>query len=104
MPWEGDHRNKRSVWSVSSRLCFDAHLATFPPELIEPCILAGSQPGDIVLDPFLGSGTTAEVAQRLGRGWIGIDLNPSYTPMQRRRTAQMALALGRSTARKGGLR
>ena len=46
-----------------------------------------------MLDPFLGSGTTAELAQRLGRGWIGIDLNPSYTPMQRRRTAQMALAL-----------
>jgi DNA modification methylase len=94
VPWEGDHCNKRSVWSVSSRPCLDAHFATFPPELIEPCILAGSRPGDIVLDPFLGNGTTAEVAQRLGRGWIGIDLNPSYTPIQRRRTAQMALALG----------
>ena len=107
MPWEGDHRNKRSVWSVSSRPCLDAHFATFPPELIEPCILAGTRPGEIVPDlpdSFLGSGTTAEVAQRLGRGWIGIDLNPSYTPMQQRRTAHMALALGRTTAREGGLR
>lgn len=55
-----------------------------------------------MLDPFLGSGTTAEVAQRLGRRWIGIDLNPSYSSMQRRRTAQMALALGRSKVRAGG--
>lgn len=70
-----------------------AHFATFPPKLVEPCILAGSQPGDVVLDCFLGSGTVAQVAQHLGRGWIGIDLNPSYSPMQERRTAQTALVL-----------
>ncbi len=93
VPWEGDSRNKRSVWEVVTLPFSDAHFATFPPALIEPCILAGSREGDIVLDPFLGSGTTAEVAQRLGRRWIGIDLNPSYTAMQRRRTAQMALKL-----------
>ena len=157
-------RNKRSVWTIPSEAFPDAHFATFPKKLVEPCILAGtSERGhcpecekrwvretevsyqdalggsrrgannnlkgrgefgvrindralkvvetlgfrptcdhglepvpDIVLDPFLGSGTVSEVAQRLGRGWIGIELNPSYTPMQCRRTAQTALVLGAS--------
>ncbi|MGH8653500.1 MAG: DNA-methyltransferase [Gammaproteobacteria bacterium] len=93
VPWEGDRRNKRSVWEVATLPFPDAHFATFPPALIEPCILAGSREGDIVLDPFLGSGTAAEVAQRFGRRWIGIDLNPAYAAMQRRRTRQMALRL-----------
>jgi len=70
-----------------------AHFATFPPALIEPCILAGSRPGDTVLDPFFGSGTTGEVAGRLGRNWIGCELNPDYAPLQRERTAQAGLAL-----------
>ena len=63
-----------------------AHFATFPPELIEPCILAGSRAGGTVLDPFLGSGTTAEVAHRLGRECIGIELNPDYKTLIIQRT------------------
>ena len=62
-----------------------AHFATFPEKLIEPCILAGSRPGGIVLDPFLGSGTTAAVAEKNGRDFIGIDINPDYTEMSRQR-------------------
>lgn len=71
-------KNRRDVWTVSTRPYKGAHFATFPPELIEPCILAGSRPGGTVLDPFIGSGTTAEVAHRLGRECIGIELNPDY--------------------------
>ena len=78
-------RNKRSVWTVSPKPFRGAHFATFPPDLIEPCILAGSRPGDLVLDPFLGAGTTALVAERLGRRWIGCELNPEYANIARRR-------------------
>ncbi len=78
-------RNKRSVWMVSTAVFRDAHFATFNPDLIKPCILAGTKPGDIVLDPFLGSGTTAMVALELGRRAIGIDLNPEYCKMAERR-------------------
>ncbi len=88
-----DMRNKRSVWSVSSEPFSGAHFATFPTKLIEPCILAGSRSGDMVLDPFFGSGTTGEVSQRLGRQWIGIELNPEYEILQRERTKQQGLAL-----------
>ena len=86
-------RNRRSVWTVATRPYKGAHFATFPPALIEPCILAGSRPGDIVLDPFMGSGTTAQVAQARGRQWIGCELNPEYAPLQQARTAQAALAI-----------
>lgn len=86
-------RNRRSVWTVATKPYSGAHFAVFPPELIEPCILAGSRPGDVVLDPFMGSGTTAQVAQALGRQWIGCELNPEYAPLQAERTAQGALAL-----------
>ena len=86
-------RNRRSVWTVATRPYKGAHFATFPPALIEPCILAGSRPGDIVLDPFMGSGTTAEVAQALGRQWVGCELNPEYAPLQQARMAQAALAI-----------
>lgn len=86
-----EHRNRRSVWTVATTPYSDAHFATFPPALIEPCILAGSRPGDIVLDPFFGSGTTGQVAQALGRRWIGCELNEEYGPMQRDRTRQRAL-------------
>lgn len=89
----GGVRNKRSVWSVNTAPYGGAHFATFPPALIEPCILAGSRTGDTVLDPFFGSGTTGEVAGRLGRNWIGCELNPDYMPLQRARTAQAGLAL-----------
>lgn len=86
-------RNRRSVWTVPTQPYSGAHFAVFPPALIEPCILAGSRPGDLVLDPFMGSGTTAQVAQALGRQWIGCELNPEYAPLQQERTAQAALEL-----------
>lgn len=75
-------RNKRDVWSVPVKPYKGAHFATFPPALIEPCILAGSRPGDIVLDPFMGSGTTAAVALQHGRQYLGCELNPAYQPLQ----------------------
>ena len=75
-------RNKRSVWSVNKKPYKGAHFATYPPELITPCILAGSERGDIILDPFLGSGTTAMVAKDLGRSYIGCELNEDYASLQ----------------------
>jgi len=78
-------RNKRSVWTVTTRPFKGAHFATFPPDLIRPCILAGSKPGDLVLDPFLGSGTTAMVALEEGRAAVGGELNPEYLPLIRER-------------------
>lgn len=79
-------RNKRDVWNVAPANYNDAHFATFPPDLIKPCILAGSRPGDTVLDPFGGSGTTGMVAVELGRKAILIELNPNYCQMIRQRT------------------
>lgn len=70
--------NKRSVWTVTTKPYKGAHFATFPPDLIEPCVLAGSRPNDIVFDPFAGSGTTLAVAKQNGRQYLGIELNPSY--------------------------
>jgi DNA modification methylase len=86
-------RNRRSVWTVPTQPYTGAHFAVFPAALIEPCVLAGSRPGDVVLDPFMGSGTTAQVAQALGRQWIGCELNTEYAPLQQARTAQAALAI-----------
>lgn len=83
-----DTRNRRSVWTISTKPYKGAHFATFPPDLIEPCILAGSRPGDVVLDPFLGSGTTAMVAERHGRRWLGCELNEDYGPLQQERLAK----------------
>ena len=88
-----NYRNKRDVWSIPTTPFPGAHFATFPPELIKPCILAGSPEGGVVLDPFLGSGTTAMVAKSLGRRAVGIDLNAEYLEMAKRRCAQMALEL-----------
>lgn len=85
-------RNKRSVWTVTSEPYPEAHFATFPCKLIEPCILAGSRPGDIVLDPFMGSGTTAQVAEALGRRWYGCEINPEYEALQRDRLRQQHLS------------
>ena len=85
--------NKRSVWSVPVKPYSGAHFAVFPQELIEPCILAGAPVGGIVLDPFMGSGTTAQVAQNLGRQYIGCELNTDYKPLQDKRVAQQALVL-----------
>lgn len=78
-------RNRRSVWTVATRPYKGAHFATFPPALIEPCILAGSRVGDIVLDPFMGSGTTAAVSIQHGRKYIGCELNDEYGPLQKQR-------------------
>lgn len=86
-------RNRRSVWTVATKPYSGAHFATFPPELIEPCILAGAPAGGVVLDPFFGSGTTGEVSQRLGRQWIGCELNPDYKPLQDERLRQPGLVL-----------
>ena len=81
-------RNRRSVWTVASKPYKGAHFATFPPALIEPCILAGSRKGDIVLDPFMGSGTTASAAIKHGRQYLGCELNPEYGPLQEKRIAE----------------
>ncbi|WP_287278660.1 site-specific DNA-methyltransferase [Ralstonia sp.] len=80
-------RNRRSVWTVATRPYKGAHFATYPPELIVPCILAGSRPGDVVLDPFMGSGTTAAVALQHGRQYLGCELNPEYRALQQQRIA-----------------
>jgi len=71
-------RRKRSVWNIQTKPYRGSHFAVYPPELIEPCILAGSEVGDIVLDPFMGSGTTAAVAKSLGRDYIGCELHEDY--------------------------
>lgn len=83
------NRNKRDVWTVATQPCAEAHFATFPPKLIEPMILAGSKEGDTVLDPFMGSGTTAIQCVRLHRHYLGCELNPEYVAMAERRIADM---------------
>jgi DNA modification methylase len=85
--------NKRSVWTVNTKPYAGAHFAVFPSDLIEPCILAGAAPGQVVLDPFMGSGTTAQVAQDLGRKYIGCELNLDYKSLQKKRVAQQSLEL-----------
>jgi site-specific DNA-methyltransferase (cytosine-N4-specific) len=86
---------KNSVWPVTPQPYAGAHFATFPPDLIEPCILACSRPGDLVLDPFFGSGTTGMVAEKHERLWIGFDINPKYAELAKERTAQRSLPLSR---------
>lgn len=78
-------RNRRSVWTVTPKPFKGAHFATFPPDLIEPCVIAGCPAGGLVLDPFFGSGTTGLVAQATGRNCIGIELNPAYADLARQR-------------------
>jgi DNA modification methylase len=79
-------RNKRSVWTIATQSYAEAHFATFPEDLVKPCILAGSRPGDVVLDPFAGSGTTGKVAVELGRSVLLIELSPDYCELARDRT------------------
>ncbi|WP_186276359.1 DNA-methyltransferase [Burkholderia gladioli] len=86
-------RNRRSVWTIATQPYVAAHFATFPEALVEPCVLAGSRPGDVVFDPFFGSGTVGQVAQRLGRRFLGCELNPDYEPLQRDRLRQPGLLL-----------
>lgn len=88
-----EFRNKRSVWSIASKGYPGAHFATFPPALVRPCVLAGSRPGDTVLDPYGGSGTTAQVAQDLGRKWILVELNAEYVKLARQRLESPAAAV-----------
>jgi DNA modification methylase len=87
------HKNKRSVWTIPVKPYAGAHFAVFPQDLIEPCIMAGAPVGGIVLDPFMGSGTTAQVAQHLGRQYLGCELNPDYKPLQDKRISQLSLEL-----------
>lgn len=83
--WPEGARNKRSVWTVATAPYPEAHFATFPPKLIEPMVLAGSAGGGLVLDPFAGSGTTLQVAVERGRNGLGVELNPEYVALARRR-------------------
>jgi DNA modification methylase len=84
--YEGaETRNKRDVWNVATKPYAEAHFATYPPELILPCILAGSKEGDLILDPFSGSGTTGQVAMQLGRNYVGCELNPEYASLSEKR-------------------
>ena len=78
-------RNKRDVWQINTVPYKGGHFAAFPPKLAETCLLAGCPPGGVVLDPFLGSGTTAAVAKQLGRHYIGIELNPEYCTLAEKR-------------------
>lgn len=80
-----DTRNKRDVWSVATKPFSGAHFAVYPPELIVPCVLAGSRVGDTVLDPFSGSGTTGEVALKNDRNYVGVELNPDYAEISKNR-------------------
>lgn len=87
-------RNLRSVWTIPTAPYPEAHFATFPPALVERCLKAGCPPGGTVIDPFLGSGTTAHVARRLGLRAVGIELNEAYCKLAARRLAQQSLLAG----------
>lgn len=91
--FDTETRNKRSVWTVATKPFREAHFATFPEQLIEPCVLAGAPAGGVVLDPFMGAGTTAVVAERLGRRWLGIELNPEYAEIAQERLRGISACL-----------
>jgi len=91
-------RNIRSVWTIATQPFPEAHFATFPEALVEPCIKAGSRQDDTILDPFAGSGTTGVVALKLGRSFIGIELNQTYAEMARRRVGNTAPSLAQEIA------
>lgn len=86
-------KNRRTVWSINTEPCPEAHFAVFPRELIRPCIQAGSRPNDIVFDPFYGAGTTGIVAKELNRKCIGIELNPEFIDIAKKRTAAIQTSL-----------
>lgn len=89
-----DYRNKRTVWTVATRPYPEAHFATFPKELIEPCIVAGSPKGGRILDPFCGSGTTGVVALERNREFLGIELNPEYIKLAEKRMKEITPCFG----------
>jgi len=86
-------RNLRSVWTIPTQSYSGAHFATYPEKLVEPCIKAGTKAGDVVLDPFCGSGTTGKVAVKLGRDFIGIELNPEYIELAKKRIGDAVLPM-----------
>lgn len=86
-------RNKRTVWNVPLSKFRDAHFAVFPEKLIEPCILAGCPANGVVLDPFFGSGTTGVVASKFGRKYIGLELNPEYIEIAKKRLSNVQIDL-----------
>lgn len=87
-----ERRNRRDVWTIPTKPVKEAHFATYPEKLVEPCILAGSREGGIVLDPFFGSGTTGIVAMRYGRRFVGCELNPEYIEIANRRTNNVQMS------------
>lgn len=87
---DSNGRNKRTVWSINTRSFPGAHFATFPSQLVEPCILASTRPGDFVLDPFFGSGTVGVVCQEYNRKFIGVELNSDYVNMACERLEEQA--------------
>lgn len=89
-PNESGKRNKRDVWTIPTHPYKGAHFAAFPLKLVIPCVLAGTREGDVILDPFFGSGTIAEAAALLNRNWLGIDINPDYEPLYKQRLALFA--------------
>jgi site-specific DNA-methyltransferase (cytosine-N4-specific) len=91
-------KGRRSVWSINTEPCPEAHFATFPRELVRPCILAGSHAGSVVLDPFFGSGTVGEVAAVEGRDFLGLELNPEYAAIAQARLNGVAPGLIRVEA------
>ncbi len=86
-------KNRRTVWSINTEPCPEAHFAVFPRALVRPCILAGTKENDLILDPFYGSGTVGMVAKELGRRCVGIEINPDYVQIARKRTAVVQGAL-----------
>jgi len=80
-----ENKNKRSVWTINTQPCKDAHFAVMPEKLVEPCVMAGSKPGDYILDPFSGAGTVEVVSQKLGRKFVGTELNIKYAIIHRKR-------------------
>lgn len=96
-----DTRNKRDVWTVAPSRYKEAHFATYPPELILPCVLAASQSDDLILDPFSGSGTTGEVAMSQGRNYLGLELNPDYALMSEKRLIDACGLFGTVEVRNG---
>jgi DNA modification methylase len=91
IPWEGSVRNKRSVWTITTKPYSGAHFAVMPADLVKPCIMAGCREGGVVLDPFSGSGTTAMVARDLSCRYVGIELNPEYVEISLKRLEQGVL-------------